>query len=317
VLLHIDTDIGGDIDDLCALAMVLHWPGAELAGITTVADDGGRRAGYVRHVLVLAGQHEVPLAAGADVSSGCFRVTPGYPPEADFWPAGVPPLPGPLPAALDLLAVSIQRGATVVAIGPFTNLRLLDERHPGLLARADLYLVGGTIFPPRRGYPQWGADMDWNVQEDIRSAQYVFEHAEPTIVPVVVTLETYLRRAYLLRLQAADAVAQLVARQAEAFARLWRNEERLGRTHTALPDDTINFQYDPLTCAIALGWREGVHIEELPLRWTLRDGLLHGQVARDGKPTRIVTAVDGDTFSQKWLDVVAAPPDVPGRERRA
>ena len=49
VKIHIDTDIGGDIDDLCALAMVLAWPGAELAGVTTNSDDGGRRAGDARY----------------------------------------------------------------------------------------------------------------------------------------------------------------------------------------------------------------------------------------------------------------------------
>ena len=55
VELHVDTDIGGDIDDLCALALVLRWPGAELVGVTTVAEHAGRRAGYVRRVLELAG----------------------------------------------------------------------------------------------------------------------------------------------------------------------------------------------------------------------------------------------------------------------
>jgi inosine-uridine nucleoside N-ribohydrolase len=40
---HLDTDLGGDIDDLCALAMVLNWPAIELVGVTTGSDDGGRR----------------------------------------------------------------------------------------------------------------------------------------------------------------------------------------------------------------------------------------------------------------------------------
>ena len=31
---HLDTDIGGDVDDLCALAMLLGWPGVEVTGIT-------------------------------------------------------------------------------------------------------------------------------------------------------------------------------------------------------------------------------------------------------------------------------------------
>ncbi|HEY3290035.1 MAG TPA: nucleoside hydrolase [Anaerolineae bacterium] len=67
---HLDTDIGGDIDDLCALAMLLKWPGARITGITTVADDAGRRHGYVRHVLAQAGREDIPSAAGADVSRG-------------------------------------------------------------------------------------------------------------------------------------------------------------------------------------------------------------------------------------------------------
>ncbi|HLH67668.1 MAG TPA: hypothetical protein VKY90_01210 [Candidatus Dormibacteraeota bacterium] len=35
VRVHLDTDVGGDPDDACALAAVLGWPGATLLGITT------------------------------------------------------------------------------------------------------------------------------------------------------------------------------------------------------------------------------------------------------------------------------------------
>ena len=48
VKLHLDTDLGGDIDDLCALAMLLKWEGLEITGISTVAEENGRRAGYTR-----------------------------------------------------------------------------------------------------------------------------------------------------------------------------------------------------------------------------------------------------------------------------
>ena len=53
--IHLDTDIGGDIDDLCALAMLLGWADAELVGVTTCSDSGGLRAGLARHALRLAG----------------------------------------------------------------------------------------------------------------------------------------------------------------------------------------------------------------------------------------------------------------------
>ncbi len=32
---HLDTDLGGDTDDLCALAMLLKWPDIQITGITT------------------------------------------------------------------------------------------------------------------------------------------------------------------------------------------------------------------------------------------------------------------------------------------
>ena len=47
--LHLDIDLGGEIDDVCALAMLLKWPDLEITGITTVSDDQGRRAGYTRY----------------------------------------------------------------------------------------------------------------------------------------------------------------------------------------------------------------------------------------------------------------------------
>lgn len=99
---HVDTDIGGHIDDVCALALVLAWPGAELTGVTTVLEDGGRRAGYARHALELAGRDGVPVAAGADVRDRHFRERAyDFPPEARYWPSHVRPAPGPVDAALD------------------------------------------------------------------------------------------------------------------------------------------------------------------------------------------------------------------------
>lgn len=54
--LHLDTDLGGEIDDLCALAMLLGWPGVELLAVTTVADDRGRRAGVARYAFDTVGE---------------------------------------------------------------------------------------------------------------------------------------------------------------------------------------------------------------------------------------------------------------------
>jgi purine nucleosidase len=303
--LHLDTDLGGDIDDLCALAMVLNWPDVELLGITTNQDDRGRRAGYTRYALGLAGREDIPVAAGADASLDCYRLYPGLPDEKAYWPEPIQPAPTSMDQALSLLERNIEQGAIVVAIGCYTNLALLEERSPGILRSARLYLLGGYVFPPRKGLPAWTNEMDWNVQNDVQSARLVIERSNPTLVPMSVTLETWLRRAYLATLRRSGPLAQLIAMQAEVFARDENIEAQYGQTCTGLPEDTINFQHDPLTCAIALGWNDGVEIGEIPLRLEIKDGWLWQRVDEDGRPTRVVTRVNGGRFSEFWLNTVA------------
>jgi purine nucleosidase len=302
--IHLDTDIGGDMDDVCALAMLLRWPGVEITGITTVAEADGRRAGYVAYVLKLAGRLDIPVAAGADVALGCYRYSPGYPPDEENWPEPIAPVPGPLDAALALLKHSIDAGATVVGIGQFTNLALLDQTYPGILAEAALVLMGGRVYDPRPGYPQWANDADYNIQLDIGSARYVLEHSYPTLVPLTVTGETALRRAYLPRLAQAGRLGQLLVQQAEACARAEDNEARYGATCPGLPHDIINFQHDPLACAIALGWRDGVEIATVPLRFEIRDDWLYEIPDAHGRPTRLVTHIDGNAFNAYWYNLI-------------
>ncbi len=144
--------------------------------------------------------------------------------------------------------------------------------------------------------------MDFNIQVDVRSAMHVLLHATPTLIPLSVTVETALRRAYLPDLRAAGPLGQLIARQAEAFAEDEQNEQRFGETCPGLPRDIINFQHDPLACAVALGWNEGVEIEELPLAIEEQDRRLVERVDPAGKPFRVVTKVDGERFNQFWLE---------------
>jgi inosine-uridine nucleoside N-ribohydrolase len=303
--IHLDTDLGGDIDDLCALAMLLHWPDVEITGITTVAEANGRRAGYVREVLALENRTNLPIAAGADVSQGFYRYPElGYPDEERYWSKPIPRLPNPMDDALQLLKQSIEQDTTIIAIGPFTNLYLLDQQYPGILMKARLFLMGGFVYPTRAGFPNWGNDMDWNIQVDVSSAKYVIEHSNPTLIPLTVTVETALRRAYLSDLAKAGVLGALIARQAEAFAIDEQNEKRLGETCEGLPNDMINFLHDPLACAIALGWNAGVEISEIPLVLEEKDGWLYERIDSSGKPIRVVTKIDGTRFNVFWLNTI-------------
>jgi purine nucleosidase len=301
VRVHLDTDFGGDTDDACALAMMLGWSGVEITGITTVADPGGRRAAYVAYLLHLAGRDEIPLAAGAEVSLTTLgRADPVD--DERHWPADIAPRPSPPGAALDLLGRSLDAGATLVAIGPYTNLALLEISCAGSLAREPVVVMGGWVHQPPPGLPQWGPDMDFNVQWDTRAAEVVAATAQLTLVTLSATLSAHLRRTDLPRLRAAGPVGQLLARQSEAHGQT-NQIEQLGREHAGLPDDLLNFQYDPVACAVALGW-SGAAVTDMRMRPLRRDGVLFFQPHPEGRPTRVVLDVDGVAFREIWLAAV-------------
>ena len=303
--IHLDTDLGGDMDDLCALVMLLRWQDVDFTGITTVAEANGRRAAYTRFVLSMEGRSNIRVAAGADVADGFYRYPElGYPDEQRYWPEQITPLPNEIEEALELLKHSIEQNATIIAIGPFTNLYLLDLRYPGILQEAKLYLMGGYVFPIRAGFPPWGNEMDWNIQVDVRSARHVIEHSNPTLIPLSVTVETALRRAYLEDLRNSGSAGKLIARQAEAFALDEQNEASYGESCEGLPNDIINFQHDSLASAIALGWNDGVEIEKIPLMLEEKDGWLHERVDPHGKPVSVVTKINGSNFNEFWLNKI-------------
>jgi inosine-uridine nucleoside N-ribohydrolase len=302
--LHLDTDIGGDIDDLAALALLLKWPGVQLTGVTTVADVAGRRAGYASYVLRLAGREGVPVAAGADVARGYYRELPGYPDETAFWPEPVIPAPGPLDAALELLRLSIEQGAVIVGSGPCTNLALLDQRYPGILRDATLYVVGGYVTPPRPSRSRWGNAFDYNFQQDVAAARHVLTCARPTLVPLHITVETTLTRAQLPRLASGGALSELLARQAAAYAAAGEFDAHERELCIDLPDDFINHLYDPLACAVALGW-PGATVEAVPLLVEMDHGWLRERIDDNGSATRVVTQVDGRAFDELWLGYVS------------
>ena len=307
-LVHVDTDVAGDPDDVAALCYLLARPDVEIRGITTVDDPGGLRAGYAAEVLRLAGRDAVPLAAGAEASLTTGRPCGGPPPGPPYWSAEATPRPGPLEAALDLLAASAAAGAVVVGIGPATTLALLERRSPGALGDTHVVLMGGWVEQPAAGLPAWGPQRDWNVVCDPVAAREVRAAAgRLTVVPLAATAQVHLRDRDLPRLRASGPVGDLMARQAEAY-RDDQGKRALGRAHAELPDDLANFHHDPLAAAVAAGW-DGVTIEETYLRTVAAE---HGRLERVGpddpgaRAVDLVVGVDGPAFAAHWLDMVTA-----------
>ena len=303
---HLDTDFAGDPDDACALAMLLGWPGVEIVGITTSTDPGGRRAGYVDTLLRMAGRHGVPVAAGAEVCLTTRRPAGEIPSHETYWGAAVATSPRPARpgGALDLLAANAAAGATIVVVGPFTNLALLEVVRPGALSGVPVVTMGGWTTLPPAGFPPWEAAYDFNVQSDAAAADTVFRTAGAplTVVGLDVTVQVHLRGAHLERLRAAGPVGAVLARSSLAHGTEYGNAAQ-GARHAGLPDDLVNFHHDPLACAVAVGW-DGVTIEERQLSPVMEDGALRLVDSPDGRPMRVVTAVDATAFAERWLQAV-------------
>ena len=267
--------------------------------MTTVADPDGRRAGYAQRFLRLAGRDDIPVVVGAG-ASGTTGAPMGDLPDHDAYWGGEPVVPVQSGAgdASALLTRSIERGATVVAIGPFTNVARCDA-----LCDATVVCMGGWIAPAAYGLPQWGADMDWNVQCDTDAALAVFESArELTLVTLAATLPVHVRRGHLPRLRAVGPVGTLLARQAEAH----RAEHDLGtlaKSYRRLPLDLCNFQYDPVAAAVAMGWN-GATVTPMQLRPVLDGEVLRFAPDTDGRAVRMVKDVDVDAFTELWLRAV-------------
>ncbi|HJR38974.1 MAG TPA: nucleoside hydrolase [Nocardioidaceae bacterium] len=275
--LHIDSDLGDDPDDACALVMTLGWPGVEVSGITTVDDPDGRRADLVRELLAMLGATDVPVASGGS--------TPR--------------------AAADLLTESIEAGARLVAIGPYTNLAHLERSLPGALTDVPVVTMGGWVDALPDGYPSWGPARDRNAQHDVDAALTLFgSHADLTFVPCAAAVTATLRTADLARLSAAGPCGSLLARQSVGHGEE-NGYRELASRHAALPADLVNFHWDPVTCAVAAGW-PGATVTEMDLRPVLDQEVLRFERHPEGRRTRVVTAVDGAAFRHRWLDAIEA-----------
>lgn len=220
--------------------MLLGWPGVELLGITTNLDIGGRRAGCVRHLLRLAGRDDVPVAAGAAASLTRLEQYRSTWSDRRYWPDAIDARPSSPGAGLDLLTDNIAKGATVIAIGAYTNLALLAATRPDSLDDVAVLVMGGWVDPPAPGLPPWGPEMDLNVHCDTRAAQIVLATgADLTLATLPATMHAQLRAAHLPALRATGPLGELLAVQALAHAED-HDMATLASAHRGLADDLLN-----------------------------------------------------------------------------
>jgi purine nucleosidase len=188
----LDTDIGGDVDDLLALAVVLASPEIDLQAVTYVYGDAYTRARIALKALHLRGRSTVPVAAGADRALNASRpLLCGEDDGAGLLTAADAELrPAPAHAA-DLIAEIVmgKPSAThLVAIGALTNLALALLKEPRVAENvAGITIMGGVVGGAEQLALPW---VDYNFACDPEAAKIVLASGAPIrLVPLDVTMK--------------------------------------------------------------------------------------------------------------------------------
>ncbi|MGA8182926.1 MAG: nucleoside hydrolase [Terriglobia bacterium] len=184
----LDTDIGTDIDDAFAVALIARSPELELLGVTTVSGDTHARARLAAKLLWEAGLRRVPVVAGE----------PGrpLPIEQARWARNFrsPQLrPGSAVNFLDGTLRQMSGTTTIVAIGPLTNIAALLQKDPAIARKISrIVLMGGSIY---HGYGDDPTPVaEYNIAADPAAAQKVFSSGVHILmVPLDVTAMLQLR----------------------------------------------------------------------------------------------------------------------------
>jgi inosine-uridine nucleoside N-ribohydrolase len=185
----LDTDIGTDIDDSWALAMLLRCPELDPCLVATASGDTTYRAHLAGAILSAGGRGDIPIAIGpsgalpAELPPGLAgRPQAGLADSYDLarHPGGVQS--DGVQALVDAI-MSSSEPVTLIAIGPLTNVAAALEREPRIVENARLVAMAGSLRPslldPTGGQPEY------NVMVDVPAARTALGAGwEVTITPL-------------------------------------------------------------------------------------------------------------------------------------
>jgi purine nucleosidase len=323
----LDTDVGTDVDDALALALLAASPELQVEGVTTVHADAPLRARIARVLLNLAGREDVPVIAGAS------RPLQMPIPENFHWGPrlwgheGVGILPSedlaartdqdedPDAAARFIVgkAAACAGELSLVTIGPLTNIARALRLEPLLAGQVrELVLMGGMIDTSRSDWPPM---LETNLNADPGAAQVVFGSEIPlVIVPIEVTTQVYLSPEQRTGMRTwrhplAETLVVLMEQMQESFSDF---SQTLGLTEDIFQGRT--YMHDPLAVYVSMT-HDLVTLRETHVRLEVRNDVLRTVPYTDRpRNARVCQDVDAPAFVQFWLERVerlAASPKRP------
>ena len=164
-----DTDIGDDIDDTWALALLLQSDEFDVKLVTTAVGNTEAKARVVAKFLEQVGRTDIPIGIGVQHHTGQHRQTSWaaeY--ELSSYPGTI--YKDGVRAIIDTVMKS--RGQIkVVAVGPLPNIATVLTREPQIAGRAEFVGMHGSV---RRGYGNSRKiSAEYNVRAYARAARVV------------------------------------------------------------------------------------------------------------------------------------------------
>lgn len=172
----LDTDIGDDIDDAYALALLASRPEVQLLGVTTAWGQTQERAELAAKLLKVMGKSHIPVYPGR---RGDFTIREQY-----AWAKGYKGRNIKSEEAVKFLKRSIEANPgeiTLIAIGPLINIADLLTRHPEVKPKIkQIVLMGGAVYV---GYNNQAPPVvEWNIKCSPQSAQIVYQSGVPIVM---------------------------------------------------------------------------------------------------------------------------------------
>jgi len=166
----LDTDIGGDIDDTWALAMMLKSPELDVRLVVTDTGNTTYRAKVAAKMLEVANRTDVPVGIGLHLSDDEGPQSPwveGY--DLFSYPGTI--YKDGVGALIDTIMNSPEP-ITLICIGPVPNISAALEREPGIAKKTRFVGMHGSV---RKGYDgSEKVSAEYNVVAYPKECQKVF-----------------------------------------------------------------------------------------------------------------------------------------------
>ena len=298
----IDCDVG--VDDALALILAFHSPELEVKAITGVSGNVPLNLVFqnIRKVLSLIKPQQKPhIARGADqplkgktVHAHSVHSQDGLGgakiqcKDGETWWQNYPHHASQL---ILKMARQSPGEATLIAVGPLTNLALALKQDPlGMKKLKELVIMGGAVRTRGNTTPY----AEFNIFSDPLAAQIVFESGLPiTLVPLDVTHQVFL-------------IPDWMEEQVKPLNTPFSNFliEATGydiETHRFRNRESI-FLHDPLAVGVAID-PDFVRIERVPLQVETQEGKYYGKIieVKEGPEINVCLGVDAERFLELFV----------------